>query len=289
MTEDTTGTAVALTKEQAIAAYGEFAGAGFENFTREDYKLPFIRLLQGLSPQVESVDGAKAGMFCNSVTNALFPAVGPDAPGVIFVPAIEEHIFVEYERAPDGQRLPGGDGFRGIHKPNSTVVVTALKELGDDKFVRDDAGKVIQPKSPDGHDLIETKVWQGIQFIPDSGNFLQAVFSFSSTALEASRQWATMARNEIIPGVNKQYPLFAHVYRIGAQKKTKGANSWYVPTISFARGSAAESRLKPDDHIFKAAVEMYNDYKSGKSKVDYAQSAAAGEGGKKGTDEEIPF
>jgi hypothetical protein len=41
---------------------------GNENVSVEDMALPYISILQALSPQIEEVEGAKAGMFFNSIT-----------------------------------------------------------------------------------------------------------------------------------------------------------------------------------------------------------------------------
>jgi hypothetical protein len=284
MAESTKEVATVDEKSKAVATYdyGADAGGGFENTTRDDFKLPFLRLLQPGSPQVESVDGAKAGMWINVVTNALFP------DGIEFVPAITEHYYVEYERAEDGSRLPGGEGFRGIHKATDKMVLDAIAAVGDSKFVRDEStGKMVLPKSPDGYDLVETKYVHGVQHVRDTRAILPAVIAFSSTHLQMVQSLLTTARNEVIPGTSKSKPLFAHVYKLGGMKKTKGANTWWVPTVSFVGGSAKAALLDPTSDMYLAAKAVRDLVQQGRAKVDHAQSAAGDGGGK--SDERVPF
>ena len=50
-------TAVALPQEM-LGAFMEDAGAGTENIGADDMKIPFIRVLQPVSPQLKKKDGA---------------------------------------------------------------------------------------------------------------------------------------------------------------------------------------------------------------------------------------
>jgi hypothetical protein len=286
MTEEVSGKDVAVLdpKGQAVATYdyGDDAAAGFENVTSADLKIPFLRLLQSNSPQIETVPGAKAGVWINLVTNALFP------DGIEFVPAHHEHYYVEYERDEKGQRLPGGEGFRGIHKATDPMVLKAIAAVGESKFVRGDDGKIKLPKSPDGFDLVETQYMYGSQRLSESGTILPAVIGFSSTHLQAYTTWLSTAFYEMIPGTAKSKPLFAHAYLLGSVKKTKGANSWYVPTISFVGGSAKTALLDPKSDVYQAARSIMLRVKEGKVDVDHAQAGAGDATGEK-KDENIPF
>ena len=52
-------------------------GTGLEEMTSDDLAIPFIRVLQAMSPQVnkrapEYVDGAEVGMLFNTVTNSVY-------------------------------------------------------------------------------------------------------------------------------------------------------------------------------------------------------------------------
>jgi hypothetical protein len=55
----------------------EDSGAGLENFTTEDMQIPFIRILQALSPQLNKQDplyikGAEQGDIFNTVSGEIY-------------------------------------------------------------------------------------------------------------------------------------------------------------------------------------------------------------------------
>src|SRR3990167_6045771 len=60
--------------EKQLPATIEKQGRGFEGgVDREDLILPRAVLLQALSPQIGEVDGLKAGMVINNITNEVLP------------------------------------------------------------------------------------------------------------------------------------------------------------------------------------------------------------------------
>ncbi|HET8689559.1 MAG TPA: hypothetical protein VFM18_23360, partial [Methanosarcina sp.] len=70
--------AVVEAQNTAVAMAMDFsadAGMGMEGADKTSFAIPFLTMLQGLSPQVESVEGAKPGKFINTITNELFDEV----------------------------------------------------------------------------------------------------------------------------------------------------------------------------------------------------------------------
>ena len=93
--------AVATTQKGGLPSkydYGETAGQGFENMTKDDLSLPWIQLLQSNSPEVDGsvperkIEGAEAGMLMDSVSKKLRSA----EEGIIFVPCATNHMYVEW-------------------------------------------------------------------------------------------------------------------------------------------------------------------------------------------------
>ena len=75
--------------------YGDDAGSGWENTGTEDFTIPFLAILQSMSPQVqeteaEFIEGAKAGMLINTATQELYDG----KEGVELVPCYTQHLFV---------------------------------------------------------------------------------------------------------------------------------------------------------------------------------------------------
>ena len=99
--------AVAIPKE-LLGSFMEDAGAGTENISADDMKIPFIRIIQPTSPEVKKkdekyIEGAQAGHMFNTVTRQIWE------DEVIVIPCgyIKKYLeFVPREK---------GGGFQGEH------------------------------------------------------------------------------------------------------------------------------------------------------------------------------
>lgn len=262
-------TEVATTKQAgtAIAAYdyGEYAGTGFENQTRDDYSIPFLGILQGLSPQLETLDGSKPGMIVNTVTNDLYPR-----DGVVFVPAWTEHSFVEWK-----PREEGG-GFVAVHAVDSDVVREA-------KAQSEEYSKI---KLPNGNDLIETFYVYGLRIDDETGALEQTVIAFTSTKIKKYKAWMTKAKmiQLNVPGRGRiNAPLPAHRYKLSTVKEKNTKGEYWNWEINFDGANAAEARLAPDSEPFQEAINIMTLIKSGAARANHeSQNAAGGTPGDEG-------
>lgn len=263
--------------------YGQYAGAGFEGTTAADFKPSFLRVLQGTSPEVEMVEGAKPGLIIDSVTNEVFTEVN-------FVPAVREHVMVAWKpRTPEGGG--GGNGFGGVFQLNDPKVLEACAKV--EKFTRGADGKMVLPEINGGEfQLVETIYFHGVQALAD-GNMVPASLSFYSTGIPVAMDWYTSMRRQMIPGKGVPFPIFAHVTKLGVTKKERGTNRWWVFNTTWANGTAEKSRLAPDSELFKAAVAVRDAFNDGRTKINYEQATNSdGEAGGKSdnkSDAEIPF
>ena len=248
-------------KEQNTAmaeygAYADYAGAGFENQTSDDYSIPFLQILQALSPQLQENDSLRQGMILNTVTGEVWDG----KKGIAFVPATTQHVYVEWK-----PRDSGG-GFVGIHEVNSDLVNHA-------KAASSEYGKYT---TPDGNELIETFYVYGIA-LDDDGNASEAVLAFSSTKIKKYKGWMTKAKTIQIPlpdGRRIPAPLFAHRYRLKtvSEKNNKGQFfNW--DAIAFDGENAQQARLLPDDPLFQAAVNIKSMIEQGKARAAYESQA----------------
>lgn len=248
-------------KEQNTAmaeygAYADYAGAGFENQTSDDYSIPFLQILQALSPQLQENDSLRQGMILNTVTGEVWDG----KKGIAFVPATTQHVYVEWK-----PRDAGG-GFVGIHEVNSDLVNHA-------KAASAEYGKY---NTPDGNELIETFYVYGIA-LDDDGNASEAVLAFSSTKIKKYKGWMTKAKTIQIPlpdGRRIPAPLFAHRYRLKtvSEKNNKGQFfNW--DAIAFDGENAQQARLLPDDPLFQSAVNIKSMIEQGKARAAYESQA----------------
>lgn len=246
--------------------YGEDAGAGFENMDQSEIMIPMIQILQKGSPQVddtqgEFIEGAKAGMFFNSITKEVYDG----RQGIEFIPVHRTHQYVEWI-----PRTRGG-GFVGTLSPDDPEVARARGGKAFGKFQiapKDDQGnRRTDAKPEEMNDLMETFNVFGLLVKPD-GSYEPGILTFASTQIRKYREWMHKARMIQIrvpgrPPINP--PLFAHVYQIQTVVETKDQYTWYGYKINFRGGSAEAARLPQADEL----------YQNSKSLRDMATAGAA--------------
>ena len=79
------------------------AGTGLEEAEAGDYAIPFLRILQSMSPQLKKSDGkyiadAEEGNFFNTVTEAVYD--GSD--GVLIIPCAYKKKYIEWVTRENG-------------------------------------------------------------------------------------------------------------------------------------------------------------------------------------------
>jgi len=200
------------------------AGKGMEGADRDSYAIPFLAVLQPLSPVVANgeIEGAKAGLLFNTVTRQLFPEA-------VIVPCAYQRRWVRW--AP---REAGG-GYRG---EVTTAQVLEMKERGEVKELE----RNLYFPLPDGslnekkcERLVDTRN-HFVLVLPDEDASIgsPALLALSSTGIKRSKNF--MAR---INGLKVQRadgtvynpPAFAHMYRIKTVKESNDQGIWFSPEI----------------------------------------------------------
>jgi hypothetical protein len=240
--------------------YGDEAGQGYSPESAEDIQIPFILVLQALSPQVKSVEkgglkGAEIGMLCNTVTSEL-------SKSVRFIPAYSKKLYVEWIT-----RKEGG-GFVASHELDSEVVL-ALKKSGERGPYKTNDGK---------HEIIETQYLYCVE-VDDSdeptGGFF--VVSFTSTKLASWRKWNTAVhtlRIDAPDGRKIQPPLYAHVVEMTTKEQTNKHGDFYNYVLAPAHDDMKKSLVGPQSNGFTAAKDLRALIESGQAK---AAESTAGE------------
>lgn len=250
-------------KEQAglpaeYAGLEEFAGQGLDDLDSSDRSIPFIKVLEKGSPEIETVDGAKPGMFINTATSQLYDSIR-------FVPACRDHMFVEWKPIDDG------GGLIASHDLMTPIA----------QWAKSQRGKITLKN---GNDLIETFYLFGF-VLPEEGDDYAdpypAVISFTSTRIKAYKSIVNRSDSIMLPRANGagkfKAPWFCHVWRITSEKKVDGNQSWYVYNASFdSPNKDAEGARLPADHpIIQMGAEMVRQKNEGALKM--SQEAAAGD------------
>ena len=221
----------------AMADMQQDADAGFEEASGGDFSIPFLRILQDLSPQCkerreEYVEGAKPGLFFNTVTQELSDVVS-------IVPCHFKKSMVEWV-----PRDSGG-GFVAEHP------------MGTEEGLERDGGKFI---TKDGNDLIETAKHY-VLIVSEDGDYMPAVVMLTSTQLKKSRRWMSDMQRLKMTGPNGRKftpPMFSHLYRAKPKAEGNGQGDWYGWNFEIDRRLTGE-----DAEVYEAAKQFRDAVKAG--------------------------
>lgn len=222
-----TNTALAV----MAADFAADAGLGMEGADKASFAIPFISVLQGLSPQLETVDGAKPGLFINTITNELFKEV-------LVVPCAYQRRFLRW--AP---REAGG-GYKGEYNPVDI-------ETGKIVTVANDKG---QP-TLEG-DLLKDTRNHFVLMQTEAGTWQPALLSLSSTQIKKSKRWMSLIQGIEMRAANgKPFnpPSFSHVYRLKTCKEENSQGSWWGVEISIEE-PVGDAELYAKAKAFHASV-----------------------------------
>lgn len=183
--------------------------------------IPFLYILQDLSPQVKKrdeayIDGAEVGDIYNHISKEVIPAaVGFDWIEVGFEPA-----QVEWK--------PDRGGFVAKH-PHNTPLLQQVKQVDNGQ------GRMI-PTLPSGNTLTETKYHYGLYrrsatADAPAGQWEAAVIGMASSMIKNSRELEGMKKRLRLPnGANA--PAFAVYYSFKTLLVNKNNNDWFVWKIA---------------------------------------------------------
>lgn len=205
----------------------QYAGAGQEDFAAGDLQLPFLYLLQDMSPQVKSrdpkyIEGARAGDFLHSVLQA--PIDGKE--GVRVIPIGYNRVWNEWV-----PREEGG-GFVASH------------DTKDEAF----ANRI------GGNDVVETANWFLLAEI--DGAWAPLVLSCTSTKLKASRNLASRINlfKVDVAGESRRVPIFMQLYVLKSVQQRNRHGDFF--TISFTPlGIVEDEALAKEGAVLREMFE----------------------------------
>ena len=191
-------------------------GTGLEDTTTEDFAIPFIRVLQPMSPQLQRqhgsyVEGAKAGDLYNTVTGESYDG----EKGISIVPCAYNKKYIEWI-----PREKGG----GLVNANHDISILS-------KCTRDPETR--RYYTSDGNEIVETA--QFFILVSDAESTQQAVLAFTSTQLGVARKWLTMlrmARVQNSKGDSVEAPMFAYTYKLTTTTQSNDKGSWNAYSVN---------------------------------------------------------
>ena len=234
------------------------AGVGLENITTEDMQIPFIRIIQALSPQLQKDDplyikGAEQGDIFNTVSQEIYK----QDEGVIVVPAFFEKKFLEF------QLRSSGGGF--------------VRELAaDDKDITMTSREGTIELLPNGNELVRTHQHLVIAQSAD-GTIAPSVLDMKKTQLKVSRRWNTLKNSARLPS-GALMPIYGTAWQVTTVLEANDQGKWFNYKLDRVND------ITPT--IEKMMLEARNMYQ-GVSKGEVKMAAASADEIAK--EEDVPF
>lgn len=197
------------------------AGKGNENVSAADQQIPQLKVLNPLSPEVES-GIASAGKLFNTMTEE-----GLDVCYVV-------NLRFEKSYAIFKKREMGG-GWAG----NFDTLPEAQKQVSE------------LPGGDVTYDIIETAKHTCLLLNPETGEIDTPIHIYlKSTGLNVSRNW-----NSQIAIHTASTARYAAVWKITADKRQSNGNTWFVPKVEFV-SYLPEAQYKEAGHQFTELTRL---------------------------------
>lgn len=207
----------ASTKKADYDHFSEFEkdASGFEDININTISIPFIRILQDLSPQIkkkkaEYVDGAESGMIINTVNEALYKAP------LLFVVGKFERYYIEWK--------PNRGSFVAQHLPEN--VETRMNE-----FTRDEKGKLYNIKS--GNYFVETYIYYVL--LPDHMEEGVCLITMSSTQIKEAKKLNRALTTTCIPGTKQRALPYFMEWSLSVVEMSNDQGEWWGMKIRLSR------------------------------------------------------
>jgi len=233
-------------------------------FSADEMQIPFVRLLQALSPQLnkkkaEYIDGASSGDAFNNVTGQYWDG----EQGLTVIPCYQTTKYLEFT-----PREMGG-GFRGEINPNNPVL---------QQTTRSGSKEIL----PNGNELVKSDQHFCL-IVDEDGGFQPAVIDMKSTQLKVSRRWKTqiaMQKVALPNGSKVTPPVFATMWKLRSVEESNDQGSW-------SNWAVEKVGLVEDRDLYQEARTFRKSIEAGEVKAapdEHEQSAARQE-----ADQDIPF
>ena len=252
-----------IKKEQAVPVKKELMDelldsgyTGFENVDNDSLQIPFLKMAQPTSVQVNEDDpayikGLKPGCFYNSITNKNYgKSINVIALGYY-------RLFIEWEE--------GGSAPVNTYTPEELEKVVSRGEVQKDSY---------QYTSSEGNSIKDTRYFfVSLPDFPEDGVIL---FPLSSTSIGHAKKWLTKASMIVSSDGKKQYPLFASIWKLETAYNENEKGKWYTlgnkkSTLITHNGFVTKQLLD----VVKTQLTLVKGYLNNVHAINYAEVETA--------------
>lgn len=239
--------------------FAEDAGMGVSDLGSEDLAIPFIKVLQKMSDELDDLDNAKAGDIYNTVTKDIVK--GKD--GIRLINCAYNLQYIEWEPRGTGTGAPHAIYGAGDEIPET--------ERGDDNkdCVAGGSGR-----------YLERTAQHYVLVVDEDGVTQQALLPMKSTQFKKSKQWNSAMRSlKMKDGKGNLFtpPRFSHIWKLETVSEENKNGSWHGWQIS-------KDGVVEDVNVYQEAKLFAESIQSGQVNVKHVR-----EEDKDSSDEDVPF
>ena len=258
--------AKALAKKQSAevvvmneSMFAADAGMGVSDLGSEDLAIPFIKVLQKMSDELDDLDKAKAGDIYNTVTKDVIK--GKD--GIRLINCAYNLQYIEWE--------PRGTGTGAPHAIYGAGAEIPATERGDDNkdYVVEGNGR-----------YLERTAQHYVLVVDEDGVTQQALLPMKSTQFKKSKQWNSAMRSLKMKDGNGSLftpPRFSHIWKLETVSEENKNGSWHGWQIS-------KDGVVEDVNVYQEAKLFAESIQAGQVNVKHVR-----EEDKDSSDEDVPF
>ncbi len=210
-----------MTKKKDQANYDHFAQfgndvEGYEGLNMDTMAIPFIRVLQAMSPQLnkkkaEYIAAAEQGNICNSITGMLY-----DAPLRMVIGKFER-LMIEWK--------PNRGGFVQAHAPE-------VVETNPDRYrLLDIQGRLTMVDMETKNHIVDTYMYYVI--LPDYMQEGVCVLSLSSSQLKQAKKLNRQLLTTYLPGTTQKALPHFMVWTMDVTEESNDKGDWYGLNFAF--------------------------------------------------------
>ena len=223
-----------------------------------DAAIPFLKVLQKMSDELDDLDNAKAGDIYNTVTKEVVKG----GKGVRVINCAYNLQYIEWE--------PRGTGTGAPHNIYGAGDDIPQTERGDDNkdYIVDGDGR-----------YLERTAQHYVLIVDDDGVTQQALLPMKSTQFKKSKQWNSAMRSLKMKDANGNMftpPRFSHVWLLETVPEENKNGSWHGWQIS------KDSQIE-DSSLYAEAKLFAESIQAGKVNVQHQREDSSS------TDENTPF
>jgi len=234
-----------LTEEELRKA----SEASQQGFDRSEQVIPFLRILQPLSPQIQDMPGAKPGQFCNIATGKLNDKK-------LIVPIVHQWNYTEWLPEREGFVKDWGEDMQGWQNECDAENKNAFK-----------------PITKSGNNILIARHFFVFDIDEEDNDIEACIMPFTGTMLTRAKSWSS--KITYAPKIKTgnglvRAPFYYYNYRMTTEIIKRGPYTWYLPIINLnmENGKAISTLDLPNGKaIWDAARRFEESYNAGEIKV----------------------